>query len=29
MDKNIHGGYIYKKTCKEQWAVNKNKKISE
>ena len=29
MDNNIHDGYRYTKTCKEQWTVNKNIKISE
>ena len=29
MDNNIHDGYRYTKTCKEQRTVNKNTKISE
>ena len=29
MYNNIHDGYTYTKTCKEQWTVNKNIKISE
>ena len=29
MHNNIHDGYTYTKTCKEQWRVNKSIKISE